>query len=258
MHFTPYPDINQLLDSLLAYLQSVLGAKLVGLYLYGSLVGGDFDSNVSDIDLLAATATDVDPAMFDALKGMQDAFILNHPRWENRLDIAYLSVDGLKTFKIHPSKMAFISPGEPFHIREAADDWLRNWYLVREMGVTLFGPLPTTLIAPISKAEFVQAVKVFLASCREWADDTPVRQSWHSYVILMMCRGLYACKTGTQLSKVQAALWAEQELPAWSPLIKQALLWRQLWSEQGTDPPIAVPETRRFVNFVLDQALSQT
>jgi predicted nucleotidyltransferase len=51
---TPYADVNQLLEQLLSSLQTILGKKLVGLYLYGSLVTGDFDHECSDIDLLAA------------------------------------------------------------------------------------------------------------------------------------------------------------------------------------------------------------
>jgi predicted nucleotidyltransferase len=53
MTITPYADIDQLLVKLLANLQQILDNKLIGLYLYGSLVTGDFDTNRSDIDLLA-------------------------------------------------------------------------------------------------------------------------------------------------------------------------------------------------------------
>jgi len=52
-------DIKNLLDLLLVEIQKVLGKKLKGLYLYGSLVWGDFDIGVSDIDLLATTSDEV-------------------------------------------------------------------------------------------------------------------------------------------------------------------------------------------------------
>src|SRR5260221_6440812 len=142
MHPTNYPHVNTLLESILFQMQTILGEKLVGLYLYGSLVTGDFDDASSDIDLLAVTSTDIDEAEFSALKSMHGGIVTNHPEWDNRLEIAYLSLDALKTFKTRTSKIAIISPGEPFHIKEAGIDWLMNWYMLREICVTLFGPSP--------------------------------------------------------------------------------------------------------------------
>jgi predicted nucleotidyltransferase len=55
MQVTSYTDINALLDSLLMHMQNILRQKLVGLYLYGSLVSGDFDYESSDIDVLAVS-----------------------------------------------------------------------------------------------------------------------------------------------------------------------------------------------------------
>jgi predicted nucleotidyltransferase len=89
MQPTACPHINELLDSLLSQMKTILGDKLVGLYLYGSLVTGDFDIDISDIDLLAATSSDNDETEFDALKQMQDGFVATHPNGR-RLEIAYV------------------------------------------------------------------------------------------------------------------------------------------------------------------------
>jgi predicted nucleotidyltransferase len=74
---TPCADINQLLELLLSGIQNILGAKLIGLYLYGSLVIGDFDPNISDIDLVAALSSDIDDKEFGALQKMHDDFAKN-------------------------------------------------------------------------------------------------------------------------------------------------------------------------------------
>lgn len=58
---TPYEDVNTLLGALLARIRSVLGINLVGVYLYGSLPSGDFDPDVSDIDLLAVKSIRINP-----------------------------------------------------------------------------------------------------------------------------------------------------------------------------------------------------
>src|SRR5437763_1681362 len=55
-----YAEINELLGTLLSQMQTVLEHKLVGVYLYGSLVWGDFNQESSDIDLLVATSSDID------------------------------------------------------------------------------------------------------------------------------------------------------------------------------------------------------
>ena len=60
MKQTEYPEVNKVLDKLLINIKDILIDKLVGLYLYGSLVWGDFDESVSDIDLLAAVKLPVD------------------------------------------------------------------------------------------------------------------------------------------------------------------------------------------------------
>jgi predicted nucleotidyltransferase len=70
MRVTEYANVDELLGALLSEVRNILGEKLVGLYLYGSLAWGDFDHEVSDIDLLAATTTGIDDEEFAALKRM--------------------------------------------------------------------------------------------------------------------------------------------------------------------------------------------
>ena len=251
---TDYPHVNALLDHLVSQMQTILGPKFVGLYLFGSLVMGDYDDGTSDVDLLAATSSDIDQAEFEALKKMHEDIVAKDPRWDNHIEVAYLSLEALKTFKIRSSPIGIISPGEPFHIKEAGKDWLVNWYFVREKGVTLFGPPPKSIIEPISKDEFIQIVKDHAGYWRERSDDMRSRPG-QSYAILTMCRALYTITNGEQVSKRQAALWAAKQLPEWSTLINNALVWRKAAAEKGVDPTATMAETRRFVNFVSDKIL---
>src|SRR3989441_11209955 len=214
MQATSNPDINILLDILLARIQSTLGKKLVGLYLYGSLVIGDFDPNISDIDLVAALSSDIDDREFEELQKMHAAFAEQHKDWDDRIEVCYISVAALNAVRSRTSKIANISPGEPFHRRESSIEWLTDWYIVREKGITLFGPSPKTIIEPISKDEFIRSVKANAKAWRVWINDMHNRKS-QAYAILTLCRALYAYKNGEQVSKKQAALWAEQEFPEW-------------------------------------------
>ena len=71
MAITAYPDVDALLGQLLDGIRNALGERLLGLYLYGSLVAGDFTPGTSDVDLLAATATIIDEREFALLYNHQ-------------------------------------------------------------------------------------------------------------------------------------------------------------------------------------------
>jgi predicted nucleotidyltransferase len=252
---TPYPEVNELLDLLLSRISNIFGDKLIGLYLYGSLVWGDFDES-SDIDLLAAVASDVDDAELASLKEMHAEIARKYEKWDNRIEVQYLSLEGLRTFKTRATRMAVTSPGEPFHVVDAGKEWLLNWYPVQEKGVALFGPPPETIIEPVSKAEFIHAsvehIKEWQASPTSAMDSRPAQ----SFRILTACRALYLYRNGNQVSKKQAALWAAKEFPQWSSLIRNALVWRDeavQGQDKEVDPAATYPETKRFIRFVSDQ-----
>lgn len=224
---------------------SVLGENLVGLYLYGSCITGDFDEGVSDVDLLAVLDDDLSDEQLGALASRHDAIARRHPQWDDRIEVVYISRGGLANFREQPSPAAVISPGEPFHAIEAGDDWLITWYPARQNGVALIGPTPDAVIPQVSRDEYVEAVRKHMASFPPRVMGTPPLGSL-AYAILTMCRGLYTVELGEQVSKAQAAAWAERRLPEWSGLIRNALLWRQ--SRDTATATVAVAnETRRFV-----------
>jgi len=248
------PEVRELLDSLLSRLQTVLGDRLVGLYLYGSLVMGDFDPDISDVDLMAATSGVLNDSQLRALDEMHRQIMSERPRWNGRIEIAYISLDALRTFKTKASQIAIISPGEPFHFKEAGEDWLINWYLVREKGITLYGPPPHEIIEPMTKDEYVQAVREQAFAWRDWIEGDFDRP-YQGYAIITLCRALYTHVHGEQVSKQAAAQWAKGQLPEWSWLIDEAVRWREAAVEDSTkiDHAATMPITRRFVNDVIDR-----
>jgi predicted nucleotidyltransferase len=254
MQETPHADIDRLLESLLSRMRRILHEKLVGLYLYGSLTTGDFDPQSSDIDLLAVTSSDISETERDALRAMHLDFARDNPQWDDRIDVQYLSLAALRTFRTQRSPIAIISAGEPFHMTEAGKEWLLNWYVVREDGVSLFGPPAETLIGPITWEEYAGCIRDYAAEVAARMEDAPNRKE-QAYAILTMCRALLVHRTGEQASKRRAALWAQEELPRWSGLIQSALAWREAWQEKEVDHAATRAETVRFVNFVKDQIL---
>ena len=258
MQPTPFDDVNATLGSLLSEMRAVLAEKLVGLYLYGSLTTGGFVTGSSDIDLLAAVSSDVDSREFDDLQRMHADFANNRPEWDDHIEVQYLPLLALQTFKTQPRTVPVISPGEPFHWREVDRDWTMNWYDVQQNGVTLAGPDPRTLIDPILQAEFVQTVRDQVEPWTERVGHTPRRRGAYAYVILTMCRTLYSCETGQQVSKQQAARWAQGAIPEWAPLIARALEWHLDAPRRSQPVGEAAPqETSAFVQFVAGRVVGK-
>lgn len=218
--------LGSLLETLVSDIRAVLRADLVGIYVYGSYVSGDFDPGVSDLDLVAVVAPPLEAIDLAGLGRMHRDFIGRHPAWDDRIEVVYLGQAALWSLRTSPGPLAVISPGEPFHLRdEPAVAWLQNWYLVRETGVTLYGPDARVIIPPIAWTEFVAATV-------RYADEVRHRNIGHesssalAYTVLTMCRALRTVRAQANGSKQEAAAWTREQLPQWAWLIDIALLCR--------------------------------
>ncbi len=255
---TPYEDVNEILAALMAGVKAVAGQKLVGMYLYGSAATEGYDPSCSDVDVLTAVATDIDEAEFEDLRTMHDALARTRHKWDDRIEVQYLPLVTLRTFKTQSRTVPVISPGEPFHWREVDREWTMNWYDVQENGVTLLGPDPRTLIDRISQAEFVESVRAHAAQWREHIQVVSRNRGSQAYAVLTMCRATFTCETGQQVSKERAAHWAKGALPEWAPVIQRALE-RRLDAPRRGEPEdeTTLSETSAFVDFVIDRTRSR-
>lgn len=239
--------IGALLDDLLARLRGLLGARLVGLYLYGSQTTDDFDAGVSDIDLLAVTSSALTSGEIESLRTLHQDFALANPAWDEHMDVVYLDAPTLSRFRSENGVFPVVSPGEPFHLRqEPLIDWLQNWYIIRENGVALFGPPARTIIPPITFGEFSQALLRYVEELRGRLSE-PMSAGSESYIILTMCRTLHVQEAGSQISKRRGGLWMKEQHPEWSLLIDDAIRWRY---EPETERRPAGHATIAIVDFV--------
>ena len=95
--------------------------------------------------------------------------------------------------------------------------WLMDWYQVQEQGATVFGPPPQQYIPHISTEEFIESLKSCLPDWKISVRDART-VGYQSYVILSLCRSLYAIQHSQQTSKVAAGEWAMREFPEWAEL----------------------------------------
>jgi predicted nucleotidyltransferase len=260
MNPTSYKVVNDLVSELLANIQQVLGKRLIGLYLYGSATAGDFDMHISDIDLLAAVASDITETEFSKLEEMHNNVAQKHPTWRDKIEVAYLSLHGLQTFKTERSQIVVISPGETLNVHDAGHDWLINWYVIQENGITIFGPNPRSLIPKISKDEYIEWVKRQTALWTERAKgyDEHSPKASVAYAVLTMCRAMYAVIYGRQVSKNRAVLWAKKEFPQWAALLNLAIAWRKRqWEEKQESVGSELRQIIEFLDFAIDYVLKK-
>jgi predicted nucleotidyltransferase len=235
------PQVEELVARIRDAIREASGSALAGLYLFGSLVVGDFDGDVSDIDLIAVLTSDPSDDLVARVGRMHDALASENPVWAGRIEVVYASAAALSRWWEGIARLAVISPGEPFHVVEGGPDWVLNWYPARESAITLVGPPVETFIPAISREAFESAVRQhirrFPSRVRD-GDSLPAQ----AYAILTMCRGWYTLCVGDQPSKVVAAAWAQREFPEWAPLIRSALRWRKVSAGDS-----GASEVQRFV-----------
>jgi hypothetical protein len=129
---------NAVLSDLRQAGSSALAGKLLGLYVHGSLVAGDFAADRSDLDLLAVLDTDPDSNLLDLLARLHAGLDRRHPRWAGRIEVEYVSLDAVsdaahgRTARHHV--IARVSPGESLHLLSATTHRVVTWSAVHDYG----------------------------------------------------------------------------------------------------------------------------
>jgi hypothetical protein len=227
---TPYPEVNAVLDILLARVKRILGDDFVGMYLGGSLALNDFIPGRSDIDFVVVTADVLSDETFVALKATHAQMNTEGVPMAKELEGAYVPVNDLRLHNPPIASYPHIDTGEALVIEKYEDWWVIERHVLREHGVVVAGPDPMTLVAPILPDELKQAaIRLFHYHWAAMLRETTKlhHPGYQVYAILTMCRILYSLNHGTIVSKSEAAVWARQTLPEHTHgLIERALEWR--------------------------------
>jgi predicted nucleotidyltransferase len=241
---TPYPEIDLLLDRLLREMQSILGARLVGLYLHGSLAYGDFDPQTSDIDFLAVTRDTVREPDLAALQEMHARLRAGPSAWAQKLEGAYLPQDDLRRHDPEHAPLPWLGVDGHFAWERLGSDWIIQRWILREKGLSVFGPPLKEMIDPVSGDELRGAVRSSLLEW--WSPPFPSAErfqnaGYRAYAVLTMCRSLYVLEHGRVASKPEAAGWAMETLgKPWRSLAAEAAQWRPGMEFQRVDETFAL------------------
>lgn len=251
---TPYPEVNTLLDALLAGVHSSLGEELIGFYLDGSLALGDFDPATSDVDFIAAVAHPVSPAAFEALADMHRQMRDSGRPMATELEGSYIHLSALRSHDPADAVFPNLERGsdEVLKYKEHHSDWVIHRYTVREHGIALYGPPPATLIDPVTPDDVRRATAGVprswwsTAEAEDYIREAPL-SALVIYVVPTMCRALYALEYGVVVSKPVAGRWAlATQNTRWHPLIEGGMT--QQMSEASRE------EILEFVRSVSKQA----
>jgi len=237
------------LNSLVELVKLKLNQELVGIYLYGSLVHGDFDEKLSDVDLLVVTKCSVDELNHDELTKMHERFNNLFPEWSERIDLAYVSHESLESFKSKDYEALTIHGTQKLAKTSSKPHWLIDWYKVLNQSQVLFGPEPSAVLPDITKEEFRSTIREYILG---WPDETKPKTDPAdlAYVVLAICRSMYAYTTFENVSKRKGAEWAQNEFPQFTELIKEALTLSRMPKINVEQELIDPHEVLRFVEHV--------
>ncbi|MFZ5827686.1 MAG: aminoglycoside adenylyltransferase domain-containing protein [Bacillota bacterium] len=210
--------ICSLMHDLAVGLRSILGNRLVGLYLGGSAAMGDFCEASSDLDFLAITEGPLSPEDLLAIGMLHTELLNEHPlavRLEGDYAPRHFLVATGTTVPVPGCERGVFRPkvGE---IMLSAD----NIYNVRASGIPFEGPDPREILPDVTPNQVRAAVREMLTegpgSCH-----TP-EEAAHG--ILNLCRSFCTLQSGRPSTKSAGAAWAMENLePQWHPVIQAAM-----------------------------------
>jgi len=226
-----------------------LGGRLLGLYVHGSLVAGDFAADRSDLDVLAVLDADPDESLLGLLAGLHAGLDRRHPGWAGRVEVEYVSLDAVRDAAgdraARRHLIARVSPGEPLHLLDATAHRVVTWSAVHDYGRRLLGPPAGTLLPAVDAGLVRRALVEHVRDWPVWVTrmNTPGAQA---YAVLTLCRALQRLRYGRQLSKLRAADRTIAVCPQWAELVVWARDW---WYDSGLDTdPAPQGDVRAFVD----------
>lgn len=258
-HWTPYTELNNVLEELVASVQGALGDLFVGAYLQGSFAVGDFDRH-SDVDFIIALRQELSDDHVAALQAVHARVYGLGSEWAQHLEGSYFPTAILRDYHQSGSPVWYLDHGSQSLVRSDHCNTLVVRSVVRERAVVMAGPSPTTLVDPVP----VDALRLEIRNTmRTWGQeilDQPNRyrnRFYQGFIVLSYCRMLHDLVEGRPGSKQAGATWAKVAVdPAWSPLIDRAWSGRPNPAVSVREPadPVEFENTLEFVRLIIRES----
>jgi hypothetical protein len=268
---TPYSELDIVLRALGQKIKEALVDNFVGMYLQGSLAIGGFDLT-SDVDFIVVTKDDLSEDQVNSVQAVHDQTYLQDNRWVRRLEYSFFPLKLINS----PSspyengvantseerKLWYFDNGHQTITRSDHCNTLVTRWTLREMGVTVIGPDPQTVIDLVAADSLKKEIKETLIGWGQEIIEDPKpyeNRFYQAYLVLNFARMLQDMCERRITSKLEGASWAKEESdPKWRELIDYCWQERQdpdISVIQPADPKI-YRQSIEFVRYAVDQARS--
>jgi hypothetical protein len=198
-----------------AYLEEVteslklLGADLVGVYVHGSAVLGDFSEGRSDLDVLAVSSRSLSSDEKEAIAERLSQGALRCPATGLEFHILRLGEIAAREappFELHLSTKTDGRPDRVVHghLHPGDADLVMHFAVLHDNGRALLGPAADAVFPAIPRGMMLDALRGELEWARENASP--------SYQVLNACRAWRYVDEGLICSKTAGGVWARERV----------------------------------------------
>ncbi|UCD94944.1 MAG: DUF4111 domain-containing protein [Candidatus Zixiibacteriota bacterium] len=221
----PYAELNAVLRELVSSVQQALGDNFIGAYLQGSFAVGDFDDH-SDVDFVIVIDRELSDSQLRKLQSMHERIFNLDMEWAKYLEGSYFPMTVLRDYAQSGSELWYLDNGSSVLVKSNHCNKIVVRWILREKGVVLSGPEPSTLIKPIPVEVLRRAI---LASINESGQEILTNPEqfnnrfYQTFIVLQYCRKLHDLHTSEVGSKRSGAEWAKRNMDqSWAGLIDRA------------------------------------
>lgn len=256
---SPYPELNAVLEELLASVQHILADQFIGMYLQGSFAVGDFDCH-SDCDFVVVVDRELSEPQCGSLQAMHERIFGLPSEWARHLEGSYFPKDLLRDHALTDADLWYLDNGSRSLVKSRHDNTAVVRWILRERGTVLAGPPASTLIDPVPSTVLRREIlQVFTDWGEEILADPQLigNRFYQSFAVLSYCRMLHDLHTGVIGSKRSGAAWVTRRVdPSWHDLIDRAWAGRPNPAVSSREPanPADLARTLEFIRVVLKQA----
>lgn len=251
---------QNVIDEFTAMSREIIGEKLTGVYLHGSMAMECFNPEKSDIDLLVVIENDIND--LQKMEFMKQVVKLNGQSPAKGLEFSIVKREYCKPFvyptpfELHFSPMHlqwFLDNPENFveNMKGEDKDLAAHLTIINKYGVVLYGEKIKHVFEAVAKRDYLDSIWSDVKGAREKIKEEPV------YMILNLCRMLAVLKDDLYLSKQSGGEWGIANITEkYHPLISQTLKCYKTSQEMQADMELAgqfAEEMLTIIRFEKDQ-----
>lgn len=256
---TPFPELYDVLKTLVDGIHRELGQKLTGAYLQGSFALGGYDEH-SDADFIVVIREELSADEVERLQKLHQAVFLLPQSWAQHLEGSYFPEGQLRDLTQSGRPLWYLDNGSNCLCQSGHCNTLLVRWILREKGLTLCGPAPDTFLPRVPTADLRRDMLDVLFNWGNEILSDPGQYNnrfYQGFIVLSYCRMLHDYLNGFPGSKTSGAAWASQNLdPVWTGLIKRSWATRpqpELRIREKADPE-DFAATLSFVRYVMREA----